>query len=188
MPLKRSAYLVLGMLRFGAGSGYAVKKAADISARFFWTTSLAQIYPDLAHLEDQGFVTRRDEPRGARPRFLYTVTRKGEEALLRWLTSTREASPQYRDEGVLRLFFADALLPEQQLALVRRLGVRARRGEQQIREEIVPAAEAMAANNGPRFPGITAHFGADLFGFSADWLERLERELGGLDNGRPAAP
>ncbi len=93
MPLKTSAYLVLGMLRLGAESGYAIKKAADISARFFWTTSLAQIYPDLAHLEREGLVTRRDEPRGARPRSFYQVTEKGEEALLRWLASSREQSP-----------------------------------------------------------------------------------------------
>jgi DNA-binding PadR family transcriptional regulator len=176
IPLKTSAYLVLGMLRFGAGSGYAIKKAADISARFFWTTSLAQVYPDLAHLEERGLVTRREEPRGARPRSVYTVTDKGEDALLRWLASRREQPPQYRDEGVLRLFFADALPPEQQRALVRRLAERARRGEQQIREEIVPIAEAMA-EGGPRFPAITARLGADLFGFTADWMETLEREL-----------
>jgi DNA-binding PadR family transcriptional regulator len=176
MPLKTSAYLVLGMLRFGAGSGYAVKKAADISARFFWTTSLAQVYPDLADLEEQGLVTRREEPRGARPRFVYEVTEKGEEALLRWLAASREQQPRYRDEGVLRLFFADALPPEQQRALVRRLADRARRGEQQIRAEIVPIAEAMAAD-GPRFPAITARLGADLFGFAAEWMERLERDL-----------
>jgi PadR family transcriptional regulator AphA len=177
MPMKTSAYLVLGMLRFGAGSGYAIKKAADISARFFWTTSLAQVYPDLAHLEERALVTRREEPRGARPRSLYKVTKKGEEALLRWLVSDREQPPQYRDEGVLRLFFADALTPEQQRTLVRRLAERARRGERQIREEIVPLAETMAENNGPRFPAITARLGADLFGFAADWMERLVREL-----------
>jgi DNA-binding PadR family transcriptional regulator len=176
MRLKTSSYLVLGMLRFGAGSGYAIKKAADISARFFWTTSLAQVYPDLAHLEEQGLVTRREDPRGARPRSAYKVTKKGEEALLRWLASSREQPPQYRDEGVLRLFFADALTSEQQRALVQRLAERARRGERQIREEIVPIAEAMA-EGGPRFPAITARLGADLFGFAADWMERLEREL-----------
>jgi len=171
------SYLVLGMLRFGAGSGYAVKKAADISARFFWTTSLAQVYPDLAQLEERGLVTRQEDPHGARPRSSYKVTKKGEEALLRWLSSEREQPPQYRDDAVLRLFFADTLPPEQQQALVRRLAERARRAGQQIREEIVPLAEGMAQGNGPRFPAITARLGADLFGFAADWMERLEREL-----------
>lgn len=177
MPLKTSAYLVLGMLRFGAGSGYAIKKAADITARFFWTTSLAQVYPDLAELEKGGLVTRSDDPRGARPRSRYKVTKKGEESMLRWLSSDREQPPQYRDEGVLRLFFADALPPEQQLALVRRLAERTRRGEREIREEIVPLADAMAEENGARFPAITARLGAGLFGFFADYMERLEQDL-----------
>lgn len=176
MALKGSAYLVLGMLRFGAGSGYAIKKAADISSRFFWTTSLSQIYPDLAELERRGFVTHRDDPHGARRRSVYRLTDKGEEGLLRWLSSERERSPQYRDEGVLRLFLADALPPEQQLALVHRLAARARQMERRVREEILPVAERMD-DDGVRFPAITARLGADLAGFAADWMERLEREL-----------
>jgi DNA-binding PadR family transcriptional regulator len=178
MRLKPSAYLVLGMLRLGVGSGYGIKKAADVSTRVFWSTSLAQVYPDLARLEKQGLVTRRDEPRGARPRSVYEVTAKGDEALLGWLRSPREQSPQYRDEGVLRLFFADALGHEDQISLVRRLGERARRAEQEIREDVFPLAEELETS-GLRFPAITARLGADLFGFTADWADRLERELAG---------
>lgn len=176
MALKTSAYLVLGMLRFGASSGYAIKKATDISSRFFWTTSLSQIYPDLAELERRGFVIHRDDPHGARPRSVYRLTQQGEDGLLRWLSSERERPPQYRDEGVLRLFLADALPPEQQLALVRRLADRARQMERRVRTEIIPVAEGMD-HDGVRFPAITARLGADLAGFAADWIERLEREL-----------
>ena len=51
MRLKPSAYLMLGMLRAGVGTGYAIKRAVDQSTRFFWSTSFAQVYPELAHLE-----------------------------------------------------------------------------------------------------------------------------------------
>ena len=51
MKLGPSAYLLLGMLRTGASSGYAIKKLADVSTRFFWPTSLAAVYPELARLE-----------------------------------------------------------------------------------------------------------------------------------------
>jgi hypothetical protein len=67
--------------------------------------------------------------------------------------------------------------PDQQLALVRRLAERTRRGEREIREEIVPLADAMAEENGARFPAITARLGAGLFGFFADYMERLEQDL-----------
>ena len=66
IKLKPPAYLMLGMLRLGASSGYAIKKAADVSTRFFWPTSLAQVYPELARLEREGLVTRRDDAHGAR--------------------------------------------------------------------------------------------------------------------------
>lgn len=176
MALKTSAYLVMGMLRFGAGSGYAIKKAADVSSRFFWTTSLSQIYPDLAELERRGLVVRRDELHGARRRSSYRTTSKGEESLLRWLASEREQPAQYRDEGVLRLFLADALEPDQQLALVRRLADRARRMERRLRDEVIPIAERIDDGQ-TRFPAITARLGADLAGFAADWMDRLERDL-----------
>jgi DNA-binding PadR family transcriptional regulator len=42
---------MLGMLRLGARSGYAIKKTADLSTKYFWPTSLAQVYPELARLE-----------------------------------------------------------------------------------------------------------------------------------------
>jgi DNA-binding PadR family transcriptional regulator len=136
LKLKPPAYLTLGLLRLGASSGYAIKKAADVSTRFFWPTSLAQVYPELARLEREGFVTRRDDPRGARARSAYEITERGEAALLTWLRSTHEAPLQFRDEGVLRLFFADALPSEDQLALLRRLRERAHTANVQMRSEI----------------------------------------------------
>lgn len=51
MKLTPPSFLTLGMIRLGARSGYAIKKAADMSTRFFWPTSLAQVYPELARLE-----------------------------------------------------------------------------------------------------------------------------------------
>src|SRR5207248_9293619 len=48
MKLRPPSYLMLGMVRLGAKSGYAIKKATDVSTRVFWPTSLAQVYPELA--------------------------------------------------------------------------------------------------------------------------------------------
>jgi DNA-binding PadR family transcriptional regulator len=176
MPVRSSTNLVLGMLRMGAGSGYAIKKFSDLSTRYFWATSYAQVYPELARLEEEGLVERREEPRGARRRSVYEVTPAGRRALLGWLRSRRMAPPQVRIEGLLRLFLADSLPGEEQVELVRLLGRQARAVERRIREEIVPVGEELAVD-GPRFPGITARLGADLFGFAAEWFERLEREL-----------
>jgi DNA-binding PadR family transcriptional regulator len=184
MRLKPPAYLLLGMLRLGATSGYAIKRAADSSTRFFWPTSLAQVYPELAALEHGGFVTRRDDSHGARVRSAYTITEQGEDVLLAWLRSEREAPVQFRDEGLLRLFFADALPADDRLELVRRLRRRAARGLDFMRGDGVLAAEAVESQ-GVLFPAIAARFGADLWEFTEQWMATLEAELeGGLHASR----
>jgi DNA-binding PadR family transcriptional regulator len=176
MKLTPPSFLMLGMVRLGARSGYAIKQAADASTRFFWPTSLAQVYPELARLEDAGLLSRRDDSHGSRERFAYELTEQGREALLGWLCSTREVPTQFRDEGVLRLFFADALPGEDRLALVRRLRERARGAAAQMREEILPLAQALEAE-GTRYPALVARLGADTYAYAERWLARLEVEL-----------
>jgi DNA-binding PadR family transcriptional regulator len=178
MKLKPPSYLMLGMVRLGARSGYAIKKATDVSTRAFWPTSLAQVYPELARLERAGLVTRREDPHGARARSAYKITEEGEAALLAWLRSTYEAPLQFRDEGVLRLFFADALPGEDQLILVRRLRKGAHDAKTHMRSEIVPLAEALE-QTGTRYPAVVARLGADTYAYAEKWLARLEAQLDG---------
>ena len=171
-----SSYFILGMLRLGATSGYAIKKATDISMRYFWPTSLAQVYPELGRLEEQNLVVRHDDSHGNRARAAYEVTDAGRDALLTWLTADEEEPLRLRDEGLLRLYFADALPIAEQLRLVRRLRKRSADTEAQLREEIVPLGDALA-EAGTRFPGTVAHFGADVFEFVEDWFAKLEARL-----------
>src|SRR5439155_490474 len=63
------------MLRAGIGTGYAIKRAVDQSTRFFWSTSFAQVYPELARLEKQEYIVGHDDPLGDRPRLSPTGTR-----------------------------------------------------------------------------------------------------------------
>jgi DNA-binding PadR family transcriptional regulator len=179
MKLTPPSFLVLGMIRLGARSGYAIKKAADGSTRFFWPTSLAQVYPQLARLELSGLLSRREDPHGSRARSAYELTDEGHAALLAWLRSPREGTTHFRDEGVLRLFFADALPEEDQLALVRRLRERARTAGAHLREEILPLAEALEAD-GTRYPALVARLGAETYAYAEQWLERVEAELNPL--------
>ena len=182
MKLRPPAFLILGMVRLGARSGYAIKKAADVSTRFFWPTSLAQVYPELARLERQGLVTRREDPHGRRSRSAYELTEEGEAALTAWLRSPARSPLHFRDEGVLRLFFADGMPREEQLALVRRLRDRARAAEAHMEREILPLAEALE-REGTRYPAVVARLGRDAYAFGVEWLGRLEAELE-----RPADP
>jgi DNA-binding PadR family transcriptional regulator len=176
MKLTPSTYLILGLVRQGVKSGYAIKKAAEVSSRFFWPMSLAQVYPALAELEREGLVKRREDPHGARARSAYEITKDGEAALIAWLRSTRETPIQFRDEGVLRLFFADALPAEDQLALVRRLRERTHDVTTQAHSELLPIAEALE-EAGTRFPAVLARLRIEVFAFIEQRAAELESEL-----------
>jgi PadR family transcriptional regulator AphA len=176
LRLKPSAYLMLGMLRGGVGTGYAIKRAVDQSTRFFWSTSFAQVYPELAQLEADDYIAGEDDPHGGRPRRIYRVTKKGEGALEDWLRSQRPVGFEFRDEGLLRLFFADALSAEDALALVKRLREHAEELDRDFREDILPLAE-LAPKQGYRFPHIAARLGADYYAWRANWFAQLQAEL-----------
>src|SRR3954454_13991061 len=171
-----SVYVVLGTLRLGATSGYEVKRWIERSARFFWNISPVQVYPALKWLEAQRWVKGRDDPRGARARRSYTVTAAGERALREWLRAPDELTFELRDRGLLKLFFADVLEPEEAREHVRAMRARAARDLEHMRREIVPAA----AREDAAFPRITAEFGAEFLAFMVEWCDRLERELDGV--------
>lgn len=177
MKLRPASYLILGMVRLGARSGYAIKRAADASTQFFWPMSLAQVYPELARLQSAGLLRREEDSQGRRERHSYLLTEAGEQKLTDWLRSARAEPTQLRDEGILRLFFADALPPGDQVALVRRLRQQAAAVTASTREEILPGAEALAAS-GTHWPALIARLRADTYAYIEDWLERAEAELG----------
>lgn len=83
---------------------------------------------------------------------------------------------QVRDEGLLRLFFTDALPPEDQIAVIRRVRESDQAAASWIRTEIAPLADA-ARRTGTRFPALVAELSADIYSYSAEWLARLEAEL-----------
>jgi DNA-binding PadR family transcriptional regulator len=173
MRLKPSSYLILGMLSQGKQTGYAIKRAVDRSTRFFWAASLAQVYPELAALERAGYVISAQEPHGARPRKTYRLTDNGRAALDDWLRSERAPDFEFRDEGLLRLFFADAMPLEEAIELVRRLRIRAEEVDRDFRAEILSFAQEARV----RFPLIAAREGADYFSWRAAWFRELERDL-----------
>lgn len=176
IKLKPSAYLVLGMVRAGVGTGYSIKRAVDQTTRFFWATSFAQVYPELARLEEQGYIVGRDDPRGKRPRRTYHLTERGRDALGDWLQTSRVPAFEFRDEGLLRLFFADALSEDEAITLVRRLREQAEDADQTFRESILSIA-AEAPERGYRFPLIAARLGADYYRWRARWFADLQAAL-----------
>jgi DNA-binding PadR family transcriptional regulator len=176
IKLSPTSYLVLGMVRLGVTSGYAIKKAADGSTQNFWPISLALVYPELARLEGGGLLKRRGDAQGGRARSAYTITARGERALGAWLRSPKVAPVQIRDEAMLKLFLADALGRDDQRELIAGLRERNHERRKALEEEGVPRAEALEAQ-GIRYVAVAARFSADLLRYAEGWLGRLERKL-----------
>lgn len=177
MKLKPISLMVLGMLRLGATSGYAIKKAADASTNSFWPVSLAQVYPELARLEEHGLVTRHEDPQGARARSAYELTDDGEAALVEWLRAPQETQIQFRVEGMLRFFFADALPKSDQVELARAARERVRDYRSHMYDKMPPGALNDLGGHEIRTPGLVGLFGESLLRRGEEWLAQLIAEL-----------
>jgi PadR family transcriptional regulator AphA len=184
MALTPSSYVVLGMLNIGARSGYEIKRFVELSARFFWAISPVQIYPELKRLEEAGLIRGSDDQRGGRRRRLFELTPLGRETLRDWLRNEEDPTVEWRDKGLLKLFFADALGPEDSVELVRALRERAERLARSFRTEIVPAAEATSLAQGTYYTALLARFGLEFNEWIVAWCLGVERDL--VEAARPA--
>jgi PadR family transcriptional regulator AphA len=175
-------YVVLGMVGLGAASGYAIKQMVELSIRFFWTISQAQIYPSLERLERAGLLEGRSAPQGLRRRRLYEITPEGERALELWLRNDEPLPFELRDTGSLKLFFADALAPAEGLELVARAHDRSSERVATLRGIEPDALRAQA--EGRDYPLLTLHMGIWLHDALARVLEQFSSQRRDAGRGR----
>jgi PadR family transcriptional regulator, regulatory protein AphA len=171
--LNPSDYVVLGMTGLGARSGYEIKRTVELSIRFFWTISPAQVYPSLAKLERAGLLTGRDEPQGNRRRRVYAPTQDGARVLRNWLTSSEAMPFELRDIGMVKLFFADALDPAHAHQLLAQ--VRSRSEERAATLQAIRPDAEEAASAGNDYPLLTLEMGIAYHEAIVDVCRRFER-------------
>ena len=171
--LSATAYVILGFVRKGPKSGYEVKALVDNSTRFFWAASYGQIYPELKRLSEAGLIVGSDSPTGGRKRTVYEITADGEEELRRWLRQRPETF-EMRDEGLLKLFFADALPREEALAILREMRSRRRAVHEQL--QAIKDSKLKGEVEDP-FPLIVLEGGLEFSQWFADWCERMEARI-----------
>lgn len=171
MHLTPTAKAILGLLFFGPKSGYEIKGMVDRSTRFFWAASYGQIYPELKRLDEAGLLTGVDDPQGGRARTVWSLTAAGEETLRAWLGSPPETY-ELRHEGMLKLFFSDALEPVERVARLRDMADFHRQKVEALRE-IEPFASREP--EGSRY--LVLRFGIEFNQWVVDWCERKAAEL-----------
>jgi DNA-binding PadR family transcriptional regulator len=175
MELNSVAKVILGLLSREDQSGYDIKLEVDESTRFFWAASYGQIYPELKRLETDGLIEGTDTPQGGRARRAYRITEKGREALTSWIMDTG-STVELRHEGLLKLFFADALdSNEGRIAVLEDIAAVHRRQVKELEviegEVYLEEGEADPGKE-PGTPEFVLRFGLDFHRWVVSWYER----------------
>ena len=164
--------VILGMIRLGKRTGYEIKQIVDVSARFFWTASYGQIYPELKRLEANGLIRGEADPAGGRARTVYSLTPAGELALDAWLDTGGDLVWELRDEGLLKLFFSEGRDPE---ALREHMRA-ARRRSEEVAERLRALAPEAGLDGAEPGPMLVLRFGIEFNEWLARWWAEAEAE------------
>jgi PadR family transcriptional regulator, regulatory protein AphA len=174
--LTPTARVILGMLALGARTGYDIKRAIDLSTRFFWGASYGQIYPELHRLEERGLVEATDDPRGGRRRVSYSLTPAGESALRDWLLGGNPLLFEIRDEGTLKLFFGDLLEEKDVIANLRAKQAWCELSLGMFRE-LEPQARTGFFEDDQLYPYVSLLYGIELLEWMRDWCGRTAARI-----------
>ncbi|HBY06933.1 MAG TPA: PadR family transcriptional regulator [Chloroflexi bacterium] len=102
-------YFIIGLLKLKPLTGYDLKKFLDIEGRFIRRrTPLSQIYNTLNRMAENGLLTFENELQEGKPdRKVYTVTSKGDEYFMAWLTAPHQPSFRFQERDFLgKIMFA----------------------------------------------------------------------------------
>jgi DNA-binding PadR family transcriptional regulator len=112
-------YAMLGILAEKDLHGYELKSSFDEKVGEFWSLNYGQIYTTLDRLEKEDLVTHDRQAQDKRPdRKIYSITRKGKEELLEWLSTPVSRVRALRDEFFIKLVFMDKSDPGPILELI----------------------------------------------------------------------
>lgn len=106
--MKKTRYVLLGLLQEEELSGYEMKKIIDIRMPFFWQESFGQIYPELSKMiveELIDFSNTKATGKIKREKIRYKLTLKGEKELKEWMEAENEKDTS-RSEFLLKMFLS----------------------------------------------------------------------------------
>lgn len=97
-------YVLLGLLARAPASGYDLAQKLKGPVDFFWQARHSQIYPELARLEQDGYVVVQHVSQAERPdKKVYRITDAGSAVLKAWVIAPVDV-PVIRDELVLKAY------------------------------------------------------------------------------------
>lgn len=166
--------LCLGILTMGEASGYEIKQVFEDAFSHFFVAGFGSIYPALAGLTNEGYVTVSSIEQEKRPaKKVYRLTDSGREAFNMALMETYPHH-RVRSEFLVLMVFAH-LLPAEQLKKV--FDTRLADIERQIGEiEAYLTDEACECNSLPG-ASFTGGFGLAVLKAGRDYIQQHRGEL-----------
>lgn len=114
---------ILGLLNYGAMTGYELDKVFKASLGFFWQAKTSQIYRELDGMEQNGWLTSQRVIQTEKPnKRIYTITDSGKSELAQWLLLPEAdiAHAMHVKSGFLmRVFFGGETSMDQSLDMLR---------------------------------------------------------------------
>ncbi len=174
-PLSDTAYVILGLLDRRPRTGYEIKSTVDGSTRFFWAASYGQIYPELRRLEAAGLVSSERDDAGARKRKRHRITAAGRRELRRWLAEPPETY-ELRDEGLLKLFFAESVAPAGRNAAGAETLANMAKRHAETGDRLRSMEPRLVANGDP-YQLAVLRYGIELNAWGEEYCRRAIRDL-----------
>jgi DNA-binding PadR family transcriptional regulator len=172
--LPDTSFAVLGLLTFGARSGYDLLKLAETSIGFFWTPARSHVYSELKRLSSLGLVAHERVEQTDRPsKRVYSITTSGRSALRRWLEGPALEPDQVRSQFLLKVFFGALMDRDALVELVERRRDEAERTAAQLRE----IDARIDGEDRWLFPRLTLRHGLVRADGVVAWAEDTIREL-----------
>lgn len=182
-------YAILGLLARESLSGYDVTRRMKGRVGFFWGAGHSQIYPELARLEEGGFVTHSVVEQKERPdKKVYEISGAGMEILRGWVVQSPPRKP-IKDELTLKAYSVWLADGEEAARMFREEG---REHEEQLAryEEIRAWMEREWAADiedpgSPRFASYaTLRRGILYEGGYAEWCRWMAQAVGAAKTGQ----
>lgn len=166
--LSPTSYAVLGMLTFGASSGYDLLKFVEKSIGHFWSPAKSHVYSELKRLASKGLATEETVEQDSRPhKRVFALTEEGERALKKWLAESEVEPDQVKSLFTLRVFFGHLVPTDVLITQVETVRERA----QSALDELIETEKQIKDEPRLFFPYLTLKAGLAHLRAEIDWAD-----------------
>lgn len=181
---------LLGLLSYGAMTGYELDAAFKSSLSFFWRAKSSQIYRELDTMEKNGWLTSERVIQTDKPnKRVYSITGEGREELDGWLQTPQQdidAAMSMRSAFLMRVFFAGETDDASAIALLKEFAKKCAETAEAL--SAVPASISQYggligdAERRSKYWALTAMYGEHYYKAEIEWAQKAIAILeGGAD-------